>query len=381
MNFFKSLKTKLIIQISLLVIISTVFVLIFVNLVTQQKPNKDPIPVTVDTSLSWSQQRAQIQAQIQESIQEERKENALRLLTASLIGIFFQVIFTSAGTYLLIRKELKPLADLNKTMEDINEKLLYLQINATEDTSEELAHLIGNFNKMMARLDKAFKSQRQFVENVSHEVKTPLTVIRTNLESIILDKHISKSDLDEAMHSSIDSINFLNNLVEDLMLLSFLDKGDIKKEDIDLKVLCEDIIEELNTSAKANEINLKFDVGVDKKYLVSASEILLKRAVSNLVENAIKYSYKKSDVVIALNDNGNNIELYITNTGEQISDEFKDKIFDRFFRIDKSRSRSTGGFGLGLAITKEIIEAFGGKIAVNTKKDTNTFTISLLTQN
>lgn len=381
MNFFKSLKTKLIIQISLLVIISTVFVLIFVNLVTQQKPNKDPIPVTVDTSLSWSQQRAQIQAQIQESIQEERKENALRLLTASLIGIFFQVIFTSAGTYLLIRKELKPLADLNKTMEDINEKLLYLQINATEDTSEELAHLIGNFNKMMARLDKAFKSQRQFVENVSHEVKTPLTVIRTNLESIILDKHISKSDLDEAMHSSIDSINFLNNLVEDLMLLSFLDKADIKKEDIDLKVLCEDIIEELNTSAKANEINLKFDVGVDKKYLVSASEILLKRAVSNLVENAIKYSYKKSDVVIALNDNGNNIELYITNTGEQISDEFKDKIFDRFFRIDKSRSRSTGGFGLGLAITKEIIEAFGGKIAVNTKKDTNTFTISLLTQN
>ncbi len=381
MNFFKSLKTKLIIQISLLVIISTVFVLIFVNLVTQQKPNKDPIPVTVDTSLSWSQQRAQIQAQIQESIQEERKENALRLLTASLIGIFFQVIFTSAGTYLLIRKELKPLADLNKTMEDINEKLLYLQINATEDTSEELAQLIGNFNKMMARLDKAFKSQKQFVENVSHEVKTPLTVIRTNLESIILDKHISKSDLDEAMHSSIDSINFLNNLVEDLMLLSFLDKGDIKKEEIDLKVLCEDIIEELNTSAKANEINLKFDVGVDKKYLVSASEILLKRAVSNLVENAIKYSYKKSDVVIALNDNGNNIELYITNTGEQISDEFKDKIFDRFFRIDKSRSRSTGGFGLGLAITKEIIEAFGGKIAVNTKKDSNTFTISLLTQN
>lgn len=377
MNFFKSLKTKLIIQISLLIIISTMFVLIFVNLVTQQKPNKDPIPVTVDTSLSWGQQRQQIQEQIQQRIEEERTENAVRLLAASLIGIFFQVIFTSVGTYILIKHELKPLADLNKSMEDINEKLLYLQINASDETSEEIAHLIGNFNKMMARLDKAFKSQRQFVENVSHEVKTPLTIVRSNLESIILDKDISKSDLDEAINNSIDSINFLNKLVEDLMLLSFLDKGDIKKEDVDLKVLCQEVIDDLALSAKEHKIKLEFEVNKEEDLLVSASQILIKRAVSNLVENAIKYSKKRSTINISLTKENNLISLNVTNEGEPIAEEYKDKIFERFFRIDKSRSRSTGGFGLGLAITKEIIETFGGNLSLSTSNDKNTFKIDL----
>jgi len=377
LELLKSIKAKLIIQISLLVIISTLFVLLFVNLVTQQKPNRSQIPVTVDTTLPWALQREQIQEQIQEGIQQERTENAARLLFASFIGIFFQVIFTSTGTYLLIKRELKPLEELNKSVADINEKLLYLQINAEAETSTEISQLITNFNQMMGRLDKAFKSQKQFVENVSHEIKTPLTVIRSNLESIILDKNISKDDLESSIQSSIESINFLNKLVEDLMLLSFLDKGQIKSETFNLNDLAKEIISELDFNAKANKLKLVFEVPNTQVLNITGNQILLKRAISNLVENAIKYSKPKTDVVIELFKSDKSITLSVTNESEPISDEFKDKIFDRFFRIDKSRTRSTGGFGLGLAITKEIIETFGGKISVETKKSSNIFIVKL----
>lgn len=377
MDILKSIKAKLILQISLLVIISTFFVLIFVNVIMQEKPQFIPNSITIDASLTPSQQRAQIQEQIQQNISRERAENAARLVLASLLGILIQVIFTSAGIYILTKRELKPLEDLNKTMQDINEKLLFLQINTDNNTSEEILNLITNFNQMMGRLDKAFTAQKQFVENVSHEVKTPLTIIKSNLESIIFDKEISEDERESAINSSISSINFLNKLVEDLLLLSFIDKKEIKLEDINLKNLIESIINEYKDHANNRNITIELNDTTKIKHTIKANDILLKRAISNLIENAIKYSKTKSEIEIELSSANKDLQIKIKNKGDKIPEEFKDKIFERFFRIDKSRSRSTGGFGLGLAITKEIIETFKGEIKVDTVGDYNIFTIKL----
>ena len=244
-------------------------------------------------------------------------------------------------------------------MEDINEKFLYKEIEF-DGKSEEFNELAKNFNSMMLRLQKAFQSQKQFVQNVSHEIKTPLTIIRANLEVLLMDTTTTKDELDKSLKTSIESIDNLNKLAEDLLILSQLDNKKVEQSKIDLHKMIESLVTDLSKISAAKDIQINFE-GHSSRF-VNYNEGLLKRAISNIIENSIKYSPKKSKISVVIFDEGYFTKIKITDEGNGIPEDQLKKVFERFFRSEDSRSRETGGAGIGLSITKEIIDSLNGEI-------------------
>jgi signal transduction histidine kinase len=222
---------------------------------------------------------------------------------------------------------------------------------------------------MSRRLNKSFEAQKEFVENASHELKTPLSVIQANLDTALDDGDISKKELKELLDSSKENVKFMNKLTEDLLLLSVLEH-EVESERVDLNGLFSEITEEATKIAKKENIKIDFkDKG--KESIVKGNEVLYKRAFMNILENAIKYS-EASKIGITVEKEKKFVKVIIEDNGKGISKEHLDKIFDRFYRVDKSRSRETGGSGLGLSIAKKIIESYGGNIKVDSKKGKGT---------
>lgn len=310
-------------------------------------------------------------------LEEERLAVQNRVLMVSVVLIFTQIAVATIGGYYLIDKIIYPLEAINNLIKEINEKMLYTQIQFEEtENVEEIKELITSFNEMIKRLNTAFSSQKKFVENVSHEIKTPLTVIKTNLESILHDSGMSKKEISSAVHTAINSINFLNNLTEDLLLLSLVDKKNVQTEQIDVFTQVKKIIDGLTPLAKENDIRLILE-SEGKELKVRANAVLFHRAVANVIENAIKYSPNGTNVTVSLKETHEQAQIKVSDSGKGIPEEFKEKIFDRFFRVDKSRSRETGGTGLGLAISREVIEFFHGIIFAKSSESGSIFTIRL----
>ena len=368
-RFVNTIKFKLILWISLLLIISTMGTFYFVNASISSYYNAFPVqnrlmPInrTVDDELI-------------QTINDDRNALQDKVFLTSLLAVTVQIVICSIGSYLLIKQMIDPLEEVNRLIKEINGKLLYKRVDIAGQ-SEEMNELICSFNEMMDRLNVAFTGQKQFVENVSHEIKTPLTIIKTNLESISYQKDISKEEMKEAVSAAIGSIKFLNNLVDNLLLLSFLNDQKIKTEKINAIALVKSVVSDVDKLAVQRNIKIETKLGKDD-VMVSGNEILLKRSISNIIENAVKYSKEGSRVDVRTIEDTKKIKIMVTNYGNVIPDDYKDKIFERFFRADKSRSRLTGGSGLGLSIAKEITNIFKGDITLSTDKDSNTFTITL----
>jgi len=268
------------------------------------------------------------------------------------------------GGYLISGQMLKPLKDLNDEMENLSTKSLGKQIKY-EDTGDEISGLIKNFNKMSERLGLSFKSQKEFVENASHELKTPLAVIQSNLDLALEDGEISEKELKEILDESRTSVKYMSKLTEDLLLLSALE-NDIEKEEVDIVQILRNCYKALKTLE--GEKGFKIKITGEKLLIIYGNDILLSRAFSNVLENSIKYSQ------------GNEIEVNVRKENDKKVVEFKDngkgvpvkdleKMFDRFYRVDKSRSRKTGGSGIGLSITKKVVEVHNGRIYAENVKN------------
>ncbi|MDD3647499.1 MAG: ATP-binding protein [Candidatus Dojkabacteria bacterium] len=307
---------------------------------------------------------------------KEYRENDLRnfrkITFVSLIPLSF---VSFAGGYIIAGQMLSPLKELNKKIKNINVKSLKGKLRYA-DNEDEISELIKNFNDMIARLNISFEAQKEFIENASHELKTPLAIIQTNLDSILLDDKISKSDILSLVETSKKSIKFMNKLTEDLLLLALLENH-IKKKKIDLKEIVKESQRNLNKIAIDKEIRLDLTI-TGKDFVTQGNSELLQRAIMNLIENAIKYSPEKSTVKIEMGTKNDRIIVSIIDQGDGIGKEDHKRIFERFYRVDKSRSRQTGGAGLGLAIAKKIVELHKGKLILESKKRKgSTFTISL----
>ncbi|MCK9368418.1 HAMP domain-containing histidine kinase [Candidatus Dojkabacteria bacterium] len=368
-RFINTIKFKLILWISLLLIISTAGTFYFVNSSISTYYNAVPVgqkfirPNIIDDD-------------IVQTITDDRNALQDKVFLDSLIAVLVQIIICGVGSYLLIKQMIDPLEEVNKMLREINEKMLYKRVDI-DGQSDEMNELIYSFNGMMGRLNIAFTGQKQFVENVSHEIKTPLTIIKTNLESISYQKDISKEETTEAIKTSINSIKFLNNLVDNLLLLSFLNNQKIKNSKLNIVNTVKETVKDLESIALNRKISIEQKLEKNKDVNIVANDILIKRSISNILENAIKYSNEGNKVVIKLETSMNLVSISITNYENVISDENKNKIFERFFRADKSRSRVTGGSGLGLSIAREIIEMYSGEIKLETDENSNTFIISL----
>lgn len=244
-------------------------------------------------------------------------------------------------------------------------------------SNDEIGKLARAFNKMSFSLMKLDEERKRFVSDASHELKTPLASVKALVESLIDSRNKDVHFYKEILRDVDSEIDRMTRLVNDLLELARMDKiKSVRVKKCEISEIILDVIESITPLAKAKEINLSFQGKSNVFAEVDADRFY--RMVYNIVENGIKYTYNGGNVIVGLEEDENNIYLIIADNGIGISEETLPKIFDRFTRGDTARSKKSGGFGLGLAIAKEIIDIHEGKVTVESKVGEGTvFKISL----
>lgn len=218
-------------------------------------------------------------------------------------------------------------------------------------------------------------SRREFVANVSHELRTPLTTIKSYTETILEGREGEEEESMETHFLSVISseVDRMTRLVKDLLTLSRLDhnKEISKKEPIDMKSLISSVVEKLQISAKQNSLSLTFSATTGLK-MVEANRDQIERVIINIISNSIKYTPEGGRVEVYAGNIYNDLYIKVKDTGIGIPKKDIDRIFERFYRVDKARTRKAGGTGLGLAIAKEIVEAHGGRIKITSEPENGT---------
>lgn len=233
-------------------------------------------------------------------------------------------------------------------------------------------------NKSIKPIKEAFDKQKQFIADASHELKTPLAVIDTNLDVILSNGEERVEDQSKWLYYIKSETERMAKLIKDLLYLTQVDYSDIKMifTNFNLSEVVENII--LTMEAVIFENNISLDYNIEANLVVYGSSEQLQQVVMILLDNAVKYTDDKGLMNISLKSHHNTILLSVTNSSEGIYQEDLDKIFHRFYRVDKSRARESGGYGLGLAIAKTIIQQHGGKIyASSVLNESTTFTVEL----
>jgi two-component system, OmpR family, sensor histidine kinase CiaH len=227
-------------------------------------------------------------------------------------------------------------------------------------------------NKSIAPIKEAFDKQKQFIADASHELKTPLAVINTNVDVLLSNKEDSINNQSKWLFYIKSEVERMTKLTNDLLYLTQMDYSDIKMifSDFNLSEAVENVI--LTMEAVIYENNLSFQYDIEPNLMIHGNHEQLKQVVMILLDNALKYTNPKGTIGVTLKKDNNNIVFSLNNTGKGIPEEHIDRIFDRFYRLDKSRGRDSGGYGLGLAIAKAIIEQHGGKISAKSVSDENT---------
>lgn len=285
------------------------------------------------------------------------------LLFSTLLSLLGGVI-----TFFISGHALKPLCDFSKKIEEVQAQNLS-DSRIEENKFSELNQLSVSYNKMLERLSEAFKLQRQFTANAAHELRTPLAVMQLQIDLYNSSKHPNNDT------SAQQTISMITEQTERLskMVRTLLDMSELqtiaRDEEIAISALVEEVLADLEPLAQEKGINL-----IEKcdNVLLMGSDILIYRLVYNLVENAIKYNFSDGTVTVTATQQNSQLHLTVEDTGNGIPEELKERIFEPFFRLDKSRSRELGGVGLGLALVREIVRVHNGSILVKNNANSGT---------
>lgn len=291
----------------------------------------------------------------------EAYEYLKRLLYLFLLLVPLGLLMTGFAAYLISRAAFRPITRIVNTVKDISDKSLDNRIELPE-AKDEVRELAETLNEMIERLDNSFKSQRIFISNASHEIKTPLTVIQMHLESLKkkLNKIEDKTEVDEAMNE----IDKLTKLTNSLLILEKLDSSQYKLnlEKVRIDELLAECVETIDKFAQIN--NLKINLLIFDAVELNADKDKLRSVFINLLDNAVKYSFPDSEIDFILHEPINNkIMISLENYGLGIKPLDIDHLFNRFYRSNEIRAKIKGS-GLGLAIAKEIVVLHGGEIEV-----------------
>lgn len=283
--------------------------------------------------------------------------------TSSYIFMIISIILGSFLMYAFSGVALKQVRLLAEKIANIDKNELSFRITDFS-AGDELNKLADSFNMMLTRLDIAFARESRFSADAAHELKTPLTVIKTNLDVLYLDESPTKKDCLESLEVVKKQTNRMIALVDDLLAMS---TANICNADnyVDVDAMLKEIVAEFEP--KISEMHIKFNMDV-KACSIKANYVMLKHAISNILDNAIKYNCENGRIEISAYPEENNCVLYISDTGIGISEEHVKYIFEPFYRVDKSRSRAIGGSGLGLAIAYDIILKHQGTIEYSAAK-------------
>lgn len=380
-RFHTSLQLKLTLLLSLLMIISCVLMYFFIshsavsgmdglqNYMIKVDPQDGDSPITfnVDPKALFPQ--------FEQEIQETKEDFLLRSVIATTIII----LLSSVCTYFLTKKTLTPLQKLTSEVSQIQAQNLSTQL-AVPNSKDEIAQLTSSFNEMLARLDNAFSTQKQFSANAAHELRTPLAVLQTNLEVFEKKQEPEMVEYQQLFTMIKEQTARLSQLVGTLLDMTNL-KSVPRTDHVSLEELVDEVFCDLDPVAEKAGISIHFDDSSSQDWHtdvhtpnasvlnnnirnITGSYVLLYRAVYNLVENAIKYNRPNGSVTVSVKEKNGQAMILVKDTGIGISPENQKKIFDPFFRVDKSRSRAMGGAGLGLALVDSIAREHGGSVKV-----------------
>lgn len=266
-------------------------------------------------------------------------------------------IVSAAIAYFVSGQALKPLRKLSQQAEKIDQDSIS-DIRLNEDTVKEFRQLSVSVNLMLDRLSESFATQRQFSGNAAHELRTPLAIMQTKLELFAAEHKNLEGDTAELVRSQAEQLDRLSKLVHTLLELSNLSSAP-RSDRIELAPLVEEIITDLTPLASQNDITMEQDCD---NVVITGSDALIYRLVFNLIENAVKYNRRGGSVSVSVHKENSDVVVRVSDTGCGIPEEYRESIFQPFFRVDKSRSRQMGGVGLGLALVHEIAVLHGGSV-------------------
>jgi len=311
-----------------------------------------------------------------EAALEDRFQQQLReILVVLVLGLPLIVVLAGLGGYVLARRALSPIDHLAGEARRITAERLHQRLSVPNE-HDEIGRLAAVINDTFARLESSFDQLRRFTADASHELRTPLSVIRGIGEHALRETR-TPPEYKDAMGSMLEEVDRLTRLVDTLLKLSRGDAGTIRlaRDVLDLGDLTREVVSSLGILAEERQQRLQVVAAEDVR--VSADRLVLRDAITNVVDNAIKYGPARSTIDVRVDADAEQATVTVRDAGPGIPAEHRERIFDRFYRVDEGRSREMGGTGLGLAIAKWAVEANGGQISLDTATTGSVFRITL----
>lgn len=285
------------------------------------------------------------------------------------------LIFSVLGGNFIVYKSFLPIEKILIQLKNINAKDLSARIETTK-TNDEINNLILEINSLLERLENSFERVSQFSSDASHELKTPLTIIKGEME-IALRKDRDIKEYKEVLQSSLDEVLIIEQTINDLLFLAKNEKDLLidKMQNFYFDEIIDESINELKSFANTHKISIELKINDSIEFKGYAN--LIKIAIKNLLKNAIQYSYENNKVIISCSKKDNFFEILVQDFGIGIEKSKQEKIFEKFYRTDNSRNKNSGGTGLGMSIVKKIMDIHKGKISIDSQENIGT-TIKLL---
>ena len=300
----------------------------------------------------WDEFANDFSVQVYNNKADYRKNSLIISAVLALLG--------GVATYFISGHALRPIREFSDKIEKVQAQNL-ADSRIEENQVKELNQLSVSYNRMLERLSAAFEIQRQFTANAAHELRTPLALMQVQLDLYHSNSHPGNdADTVQMIKMVTEQNDRLNKMVKTLLDMSELQTVG-RDDEIVLDALVDEVLEDLEPLAEGKNIRL---IGKCKDVTMVGSDILIYRLVYNLVENAIKYNHSGGQVTVTADRKEKHVYLSVEDTGTGIPEELKERVFEPFFRVDKSRSRELGGVGLGLALVREIVRVHDGSITV-----------------
>jgi signal transduction histidine kinase len=284
---------------------------------------------------------------------------------AFLLGLPLGLLLVGIAGFILAQRALRPVRVLAARMEQVTAQGLNERITLTAE-AEEFQRLVTVVNGMLERLEKSFNQATRFSADAAHELKTPLTILQGELERGIQQADTGSAE-QERYSRLLEEVQRVKSITRKLLLLSMADAGKlrVKRRPIDFTQLIEDVCGDIEVLAP----QLRLEKTLARNVHIAADPDLIRQVVQNLANNAIKYNAPEGHIGVHLRQKNGELKLTFANTGNTIPEEERDRIFERFYRIDQSRNRASAGVGLGLSLAREIARAHGGELVLEAAKD------------
>lgn len=296
-----------------------------------------------------------------------------QVLLFSLICLLIMIILGGVGAFYLSKRSLWPVRLLSERLKKINANDLSVQLPVKELPNDELKELTESFNTMLKKLEHAFQQQERFMANAAHEFRTPLTILKTNLEVLRSDPSATLADYRQLSDIFEKTLKRMNHMVNELLVLA--KNNDPDKDVIEVGSLIRKVVSELNDLASTETISIETHIHPDVK--IYGNDTLIQRAISNLVENAIMYNKPQGKVIITCTSQEGECFISIMDTGDGIDEKHIPFIFEPFYRTSEGRTKNKAGTGLGLSITLSIIKKHEGTIEYSREQTMKGFIVRL----